>query len=620
MAAAECPGREASKQLTNAMSDSAGIISREELYHRIWSTPFVRLAKELGYSYTELVAICAQLNLPRPAGGYWYRLAHGGASEQEPLSRPAPGTPAEIPLGPRAFNAETTPAEVSHTDPPASGQAPDKEEEALKPVTASAPPEAPDKPAVTSDASALPAAEPAKPEPPACVTYTREQLYDAVWSTPVSKLAAQLGISDVGLAKTCRRLGVPRPPLGYWAQIDVGRKLKKKPLPEAKPGQDRTVHFDVATNIARREAWAANNVLLAGNNTKPGIVDLPQEGADVHPLTEKHRRALEKTKPDALGFVSVHGKDLFWCELSQALVPRFLRALDAIVCELEDRDYEFESGSSQHEGLQVSRAHDRIELRWTEAKVEIEREPTNVDKRRPSWTWQLNETKPSGALSVEVSAPGLRGKRKWTEGERRSLEEVLGVVVEKVDATFRGFEALRQREAELAKQREENARRAAEREAEEAKKRAKAEEERKERDRVRRHEAKLEEIAEARRNNLTTAAQEWIEAQGIAAFIEVCESRWRQASGGELSKVQSDWLEWARAEARRMEPFAKCYPDPAADGKLDTSTIPVGGPYPEVKPLEEKAEPEAAPQVKTEYVQVPQPKEQFPYWLLHHRH
>jgi hypothetical protein len=620
MVAAECRSRRAGKQLTNAMSDPTGKISREELYQRIWSTPFVRLAKELGCSYTELIAICTQLNLPRPAGGYWYRLAHGGASEQEPLPAPAPGMPAEIPLGPRVPNVGTTPAEVTETEPPANDQAPHKEEETPKAVTATAAPKAPDKPAVTSDAPAPPVAELAKSEPPARVTYTREQLYDAVWSTPVSKLAARLGISDVGLAKTCRRLGVPRPPLGYWAQIEVGKKLKKEPLPQAKPGQDRTVHFDVAANIARREAWAANNVLTAGNTVKPGIVELPREGADLHPLAEKHRRALEKAKPDALGFVSVHGKDLFWCEISQGLVPRFLRALDAIICELEDRDYAFESGSSQYEGLQIARARDRVELRWTEAKLEIEREPTNADKRRPSWTWQLKETKPSGALSVEVSAPGLRGRRKWTEAEGRSLEEVLGVVAEKVDATFRGFEALRQREAELAKQREENARRAAEREAEEDKKRAEAEEERKERERVGRHEAKLEEIAEARRDNLAAAAQEWIEAQGIAAFIDVCESRWRQASGGELSKAQNDWLEWARAEARRMEPFAKGYPDPAADGKLDANTIPVGGPYPEVKPLEQKAEPEAAPQVKTEYVQVPQPKEQFPFWLLHRRH
>ena len=40
---------------------------------------------------------------------------------------------------------------------------------------------------------------------------TREELYEAVWAEPVQKLAAKLGISDVGLAKIAHRLNVPLP-------------------------------------------------------------------------------------------------------------------------------------------------------------------------------------------------------------------------------------------------------------------------------------------------------------------------------------------------------------------------------------------------------------------------
>src|ERR1044072_2943319 len=82
-------------------------ISRAELYQKIWTTPFVRLAKELGYSYVELVQICADLNVPRPTGGYWYRLSHGGASEQGPLPPAAPVTPTEIALGGRKLDNYT---------------------------------------------------------------------------------------------------------------------------------------------------------------------------------------------------------------------------------------------------------------------------------------------------------------------------------------------------------------------------------------------------------------------------------------------------------------------------------------------------------------------------------
>lgn len=60
---------------------------------------------------------------------------------------------------------------------------------------------------------------------------TREDLYEAVWAESVQSLAKALGISDVGLAKICKKLNVPRPGRGYWAKGAAARKVLKKPLP-----------------------------------------------------------------------------------------------------------------------------------------------------------------------------------------------------------------------------------------------------------------------------------------------------------------------------------------------------------------------------------------------------
>jgi hypothetical protein len=61
--------------------------------------------------------------------------------------------------------------------------------------------------------------------------YSRQELYDLMWSTPGSKLATDFGISDVAIAKRCKRLNVPRPSRGYWAKVAAGRTPRKKPLP-----------------------------------------------------------------------------------------------------------------------------------------------------------------------------------------------------------------------------------------------------------------------------------------------------------------------------------------------------------------------------------------------------
>jgi len=47
---------------------------------------------------------------------------------------------------------------------------------------------------------------------------TRDGLYQRAWATPVQKLAQGYGISDVALAKVCRKLNVPVPGRGHWVK------------------------------------------------------------------------------------------------------------------------------------------------------------------------------------------------------------------------------------------------------------------------------------------------------------------------------------------------------------------------------------------------------------------
>lgn len=58
-----------------------------------------------------------------------------------------------------------------------------------------------------------------------------QDLYERVWKTPASKLAKEFGISDVGLAKVCKRHRIPRPPRGYWARLAVGQRMRTPSLP-----------------------------------------------------------------------------------------------------------------------------------------------------------------------------------------------------------------------------------------------------------------------------------------------------------------------------------------------------------------------------------------------------
>jgi len=45
-------------------------------------------------------------------------------------------------------------------------------------------------------------------------TFERHKLFDEVWSSPISKLAKEYKLSDVGLRKICVTLDIPLPPRG----------------------------------------------------------------------------------------------------------------------------------------------------------------------------------------------------------------------------------------------------------------------------------------------------------------------------------------------------------------------------------------------------------------------
>src|SRR5580698_8944735 len=66
--------------------------------------------------------------------------------------------------------------------------------------------------------------------------FIRKELYDLVWSQPMKTIAASVGISDVALAKHCKKANIPVPNRGYWARKQAGRPTIQVALPVRFPG------------------------------------------------------------------------------------------------------------------------------------------------------------------------------------------------------------------------------------------------------------------------------------------------------------------------------------------------------------------------------------------------
>jgi hypothetical protein len=96
---------------------------------------------------------------------------------------------------------------------------------------------------------------------------TTTVLYRLVWEAPVSEVATRFGVSDVGLAKACRRANIPLPARGYWAKTEAGISLYPAPLPPAPAGLPEKIRIrgsvapvcrvDSAAAVVRAAAVAA---------------------------------------------------------------------------------------------------------------------------------------------------------------------------------------------------------------------------------------------------------------------------------------------------------------------------------------------------------------------------
>jgi integrase len=87
--------------------------------------------------------------------------------------------------------------------------------------------------------------EPKPSRLPRVYRISRRDLYELIWSEPVTTLAQRFGISDVGLAKVCRRSGIPAPPRGYWAKIAAGDSIPRPALPERADLGSRAIVFRI---------------------------------------------------------------------------------------------------------------------------------------------------------------------------------------------------------------------------------------------------------------------------------------------------------------------------------------------------------------------------------------
>jgi hypothetical protein len=166
------------------------------------------------------------------------------------------------------------------------------------------------------------------------ICLTRPQLYEKVWSQSVSSLAKEIGISDVGLAKICKRHNIRRPGLGYWAKRQAGLKVQQKPLPK---GENEGIIEIIGHPCDNENANQQKTSFKISKSLKRELrsIVVPTTLTKPHPLVRQTAEVLRPRQPSSTGLLEPPRKQSLNIEVSPESLERALRIMDALIKALE---------------------------------------------------------------------------------------------------------------------------------------------------------------------------------------------------------------------------------------------------------------------------------------------
>ena len=258
----------------------------------------------------------------------------------------------------------------------------------------------------------------------------RDDLYERVWQEPMSRLAPQYGITDVGLKKICKKLSVPTPPQGYWVRLEHGYKDPITPLPKLKNGEPSSHTVSTAHPQNFSELSEEAEKLLAAESESAKSIAVLKKLTSSHPLVLKTREALSSSRVDKYGVLRSYGKGLLKFRVSPKQLPRALRIMDALVKGFETRGFPVSHKGEIEQRTYTEILGEKIRFSINEKVNQLEHIPTEKEKKekeRHSWEripkWDFI---PSGVLSLVIENWLPRGLRKtWSDGKSKDLEEWL---------------------------------------------------------------------------------------------------------------------------------------------------------------------------------------------------
>lgn len=370
------------------------------------------------------------------------------------------------------------------------------------------------------------------------VRLTREGLYDKIWSAPATHVAKEFHISDVALGKICRKMGVPKPPRGYWERLRAGKRVEPGLLPKPTDETQTTMWLfipevrQVDTEIQEmidREDMPENRVTVAD--------DLEA----LHPLLSRTRKLFDTAEPGSDGLITPP-KDAGYPSIiaSPDQSRRALLIMDALIRALETRGYSVVVSTDYWgESTRVKKDGEEIVISVYERSRRFKRELTTEERKKPPYLLNIpDQYRASGKLNIKVNSR-FGSYERFSDRQQDSLEGRLNDVIAAIIVQLESLVAEKRRREEGERRRQEELR--------------KREEERE------------------RREKLDDDAVAWQKSRRLHEYLDAYETRLlTDPVCTDADGTKAEWLRWARGYAVSLDPLERTFVDKTNDDEPQT--------------------------------------------------
>lgn len=374
---------------------------------------------------------------------------------------------------------------------------------------------------------------------------SRKELFEAAWDRPLTKVAAEFGVTSTALKKMCDRHDIPVPGRGYWAAVAGGKVF---PRPKLKPVKDARLEEIVIRGatpamtaaVAERQArkappaeddlWIAEagEVEAAPPGRVPPSVNVPTRLKSPHRLVaawiEEDRRL--RTSWGGLGGYEVTDEEAFIQNRSRLI-------LDALFKVVEERGHRVEADWRLRNQGRLKVGRESLEFSLM-PRFTVRRDPLTAaemaDPRNGNGRRRYRQVREKTGELEFVVKDAFDAKGTWHDDGEQLLELRLGEVV-------LGIEDLAQAAADRQSRR-----------AEEERVRWQEERRRAEVESLRRRE-------ENQWRRLRELAQRDGEVQRVRSFMAKVRAQ-SEAEGG-LDKEMLAWLSWADERIAAWDPLTR---------------------------------------------------------------